>query len=484
MDISTILTALQGWFGGLGIDTWWQAFWLPAYFVTQVSYFATFLVFYYFVSLPIDWVDPNEGRDMPEDELPFMVLAYPVLRENAETMRTTLTALAKTDYPASRYLNVALVNWDDHDTIKVLKALQADFTFEIIEVPATNHRGWHAVWRAWERNDKAYWYHRGRTIGSRALPPKKTRQLIYLVYRLAEKIGTDWILDYIDADSIPPPDHFRIAAGGLRHFDVLQSTNVAGNLMDSFPASLHAFDHMCWDGFLYPHMSAEGGHPYYVLGKGLFYRASDLLELGCFNPWVAIEDPEIGLRLWTNGKRLGIIAEPLVEEVPRSFFRGVVQRYRWVCGFFQTLGSPLKRMGMPFLRRMQARLNLIPVLSLPVNLVGLPVGVNAAYLYFQGVSPLPAWAVFLSFVNIGLYLLTMLLLYRNSWYRSGLVVQGRLRRVWYLLRVNPISLFVYHTVWTLPIIIGFFLFVTDRGKTWARTTKYDAIRVFAGREEG
>jgi hypothetical protein len=124
-------------------------------------------------------------------------------------------------------------------------------------------------------------------------------------------------------------------------------------------------------------MSANGTHPYYVLGKGLFYRASDLYALGGFNPWITIEDPEVGMRLWTNGRRLGIIAAPLIEEVPRTFYRGIIQRNRWVCGFFQSLASPLKRMGMPFWRRMQARINIIPVLSHPINVIGLPTGVYA-----------------------------------------------------------------------------------------------------------
>jgi len=462
-----------------GFGAWWDQAWIGAYGIAQVAYLVSFAVFFHFLHRPINWVDSAEGRALPEAELPFMVLAYPVLRENPATMHSTFTALARTDYPPSRYAIIAVVNSDDDQTIEALQQLQGEFPFvQVMQVPPTDHVSWTPVWSAWENNQKAYWYHRDKTKGLRDLPAKKTRQLIYLVYRLVDRIGSHWVLDYIDADSIPPPDHFRIAAGGLRHYDVLQSTNVAGNLLDSPSASLHAFDHMCWDGFLYPHMSADGRHPYYVLGKGLFYRATDLVEFGGFNPWIAIEDPEVGLRLWANGKRLGIIAEPLIEEVPRTFARGVVQRSRWMCGFFQTLGRPLKRMGLPFARRMQARLNIVPVLSLPVNLVGLPTGLHAAYLLWIGANPFPFWLVALSCVNIGLYLLTMSLLYRNAWYRTRLVLRHTGDRLSYLLRVNPVALFLYHAIWTIPIAVGFAMFITDRGRTWLRTTKYDALRAF------
>ena len=100
---------------------------------------------------------------------------------------------------------------------------------------------------------------------------------------------------------------------------------------------------MAWDGWMYPHLSAHGRQPYWVLGKGLFYRVSDLIPLGGFHPWITIEDPEIGLRYWMNGKRLGILQSPLIEEVPETWrrrhhatqalglrFLPVAGRARWV----------------------------------------------------------------------------------------------------------------------------------------------------------
>ncbi len=453
--------------------------WLTYYVIGQLFYFLSFIAIFYFLALPVDWVDPSRAEEQSEEDAPFIVMAYPVLREDLSTMTSTLLALSWTEYPRSRYRVVAIPNSNDHKTIASLRELQRIFDFlEIMEVPPTSDPSWDVVWRAWNSNPNAYWFHQGTTRGDRDLPPKKTRQLIYLFYHLVDQIGTDWLLDYIDADSMPSRAHFRDAAAGIKYYDVLQATNVAGNLLDSMPASWHAFDHMCWDGLVYPHMSARGAHPFYVLGKGLFYRASDLTDFGGFNPWITIEDPEVGMRLWTNKRRLGVIADPLIEEVPRTLIRGIIQRNRWMCGFFQSLGRPLKEMGMSFWQRMRARLNILPVLSLPVNIVGLPTGVYALYLYFFRSGDFQFWIIALSSINIFLYFVVLAVTYVNAWRRTRFVLDNIWLRVWYMLRVNPISLFIYHTLWTLPIVIGFFMFLTNRGKEWMRTQKYDADHHF------
>ena len=454
--------------------------WTLVYAAAQILYLAAFAVTGYFLGLPVNWVSEKRADSRPAAELPLMVMAYPVLHEDFDTMHSTLVSLGRLDYPRSRYRVIAIPNFDDPRTIAALHRLKAEFDFlEILEVPATSDPRWLAVWGSWFGNPNAYWYHTGATANVRDLPPKKTRQLIFLFYTLVEQIGTDWVLDYIDADSMPPPDHFRAGAAGLLQYDVLQATNVSGNLLDSMAASLHSFDHMCWDGMMHPHMTANGGHPFYVLGKGLFYRARDLYALGGFNPWITIEDPEVGMRLWRHGFRLGIIRAPLIEEVPRTFYRGIVQRNRWVCGFFQSLGAPLKQMGMPFWRRVQARLNIVPVLSHPIHVIGMPTGLYALYLFFIAANPFPLWLDVLSALNLALYTITMGAFYLNAWRRTALVLDKKSQRIRYMLRVNPIVVFLYHLLWVVPLVIGFAMFLTNRGKTWIRTQKYDADHRFA-----
>ncbi len=450
---------------------------ISLFVLSQVLYLLGTLVDVYFFSLPVNRVDIAEAATLGPRDFPYIVLFYPVLRELEETMRTTLSSLAALDYPRDRYRIVAIPNADDLETIAGLQRLQLEFPFlQLAPVPPTSDPSWQVVWNSWNRTDKAYWWHEGPRAWNRNLPPKKTRQLIHAFYNTAAELmpKEDFLVDYIDADSCPPRDHLLAAAVGIRHYDVLQAENIAGNLNASMAASWHAFDHMAWDGMKYAHLSANGRQPYWVLGKGLFFKASDLLELGGFHPWITIEDPEIGMRFWVNGKRLGIIENPLIEEVPETLAQGINQRKRWVAGFFQSLSLPLKAMGMTRWQRVKARLIFVPCLSLWLNALGIPIGIWALSTWLDGTSVLPAWTVWLSLLNVTNFALLLLALYWKTWKRTALVLDRKLDRAWYLLRVNPLSLTVWWLLWLVPLWIGFRMYLNDGGLVWDRTEKINA----------
>ncbi len=444
------------------------------YVFSQILFALGFLTMLYFFTRSVNWVDTSRAYNVSPSTYPKIILFYPVLREAEDTMRTTMLGLSKMDYPKDKFRIIAIPNWNDTPTIASIKQLMSEFSFlELIVTPPTTDPNWGAVWRSWEKNPKAYWWHQGKYAHVKDLPPKKTRQMLYAFYKIVEKEGDDWVLDYIDADSVPPTDHFLSAAAGLQTYDVLQSTNVAGNLLDTWSASFHSMDHMCWDGLIYPHLSANGKHPFWVLGKGLFFRAHDLVEVGSFHPWITIEDPEIGMRLWTNGKRIGIIANPLIEEVPVTFSRGITQRKRWTCGFYQSLSSPLTSMGMSFQQRQLARMNLIPCLSLTTLGIGLPTSLWAFITWLQGTNSFSLAVNILSVLNIIAYLILMSIIYRSTWKRTALVLNRTQDRLHYILRVNPVFMWVYWMIWIIPIVKGINMFIFDLGKIWERTLKED-----------
>ncbi|WP_202049660.1 glycosyltransferase family 2 protein [Sphingomonas sp. So64.6b] len=444
---------------------------------TQILYALASMIDIYLFRLPVDRVDMTEEQDLEPGDYPRIVLFYPVLRELEGTMRTTFLSLRHLRYPAGLFRVMSIPNSNDLETIASLRRLQQEFDFlEIMEIPATSDPSWSTVWDAWSENPKCYWWHQGSRAENRDLPPKKTRQLIYAFYTLAarERGGSDFLVNYIDADSCPPPDHLIAAAIGIRRFDVLQASNIAGNLNDTLAASWHAFDHMAWDGRKYKHLTAGGRQPFWVLGKGLFFKASDLLALGGFHPWITIEDPEVGLRFWANGKRLGYIDNPLIEEVPTTFGHGITQRKRWVAGFFQSLDVPLKALGYSWQSRVKAWMILIPCLSYWINPIGLPVGAWAMWRLVSGSGPLPTWTIILSAANVTIWVLSLCLLYRSIWQRTALVLERRRDRLRYLLRCNPVALMIWGLVWIVPLWIGWRMYRRDGGLIWERTEKVDA----------
>lgn len=443
----------------------------------QVLYSCTFLVDLYFFSLPTNWVDLEEPITDDPADYPFIVMFYPVLRELEATMRTTFLSLAELQYPADRFRVVAIPNADDRDTVARLLNLGCEFAFlEVLEVPPTTDPSWDIVWKSWDANPNAYWWHEGARAGVKALPPKKTRQLIYAFYHMAETLAHEprLAINYIDADSAPPRDHLLAAVNGLKRYDVLQAQNVAGNLNATMASTWHSFDHMAWDGNKYVHLSANGRQPFWVLGKGLFFKAADLIALGGFHPWITIEDPEVGMRFWKAGKRLGVIASSLIEEVPETLCEGVNQRKRWVCGFFQSLSDPLDRLHYTPLEKIKAWMIFLPCLSLWVNAIGIPSGVWAIVMLLTHHHVVPSWTVWLAAVNLTAFVISLSILYAKTWRRTELVLDRWTDRVWYMIRINPISAMIWWLLWIIPLLIGLRMFLRGEGLVWQRTEKIDA----------
>ena len=441
--------------------------------VIQIAYLLSLSVTAWLYTRPVDLVEPT--ADPPGDDAPEVIVFYPVLDELEATMRTSMLGFARSAYPEAKRRVVAIPNADDSATIDALRRIALEHPFlEILPVPPTSDSSWAPVWMAWDGNNRAYWWHTGKRERVRDLPPKKTRQLVYAFYTLAAR-SPDALLSYIDADSVVPADYFETAAAGIRDYDVLQNTNVAGNAMSSWAATMFAMDHMQWDGSLYQHMSAHGRHPFYVLGKGLFFKISDLLELGGFNPWLTIEDPEVGMRLWTHGRRLGIVRSALIEEVPDTFRAGITQRKRWIAGFFQTLGAPLTLMGMTLRQRVRARLNLVPCGSLLLNPIGIAIGVWAIVEAFTAQhSVFAPWLEVVCAVTIAMAIVVTGLGQRAALRQTRLIFPTRRERATFMLRVNPVFVLAYWVWWAIPLAIGFWMYVTDGGQRWERTPKLDA----------
>jgi cellulose synthase/poly-beta-1,6-N-acetylglucosamine synthase-like glycosyltransferase len=471
------------------VDVWWVAcapiVFLSLYFFTQALYSLSLLVDCYLFSRPVNMVDMGERFQLvpgSKKDYPAIVLFYPVLKEQESVMRTTMIALDELEYPKDRYRVIAIPNSNDLATVAALKNLRAEFPFlELLEVPPTDHPSWQPVWDAWDANPKAYWWHHGENAYNKNLPPKKTRQLIYAFYNwIATGPEEGTLMSYTDADSCPPKDHFLAAAIGSRTYGALQAKNVAGNAGLTWASTFCALDHMAWDGGKYEHLSGDPKQPFWMLGKGLFFRAQLIYDLGSFHPWLTVEDPEIGLRLWKNGINLGVMEGSLIEEVPTTFANAVVQRKRWVAGFFQTLrfrSGPMDRMGFSFIEKIKAWLIFLPCLTMSFNCLGLPLSVWAAVKWYNGTGILPEWCLYWSIINLGLYAFFMTSLYWRTWVRTKLIMDTIWARVRYMLRVNPIFVGLWWIFWTIPLWIGYSMYRNNLGLVWERTLKKDDNRL-------
>ena len=180
------------------------------------------------------------------------------------------------------------------------------------------------------------------------------------------------------------------------------------------------------------------------------------------------------MRFWVNGKRLGIIGNPLIEEVPLNDHARHHAAQALGVRILSELGQPLKLMGMTRWQRLLARMNFLPCLSLAINAVGIPTGVWALWVWAHGASIVPHMddlARRLQPLGIGPVAVR---LYWTTWKRTALVLKRRRDRVWYMLRVNPLSLMIWWLIWLIPLWVGLRMYLRDQGLAWERTEKSDA----------
>ncbi len=133
-------------------------------------------------------------------------------------------------------------------------------------------------------------------------------------------------------------------------------------------------------------------------------------------------------------------------------------------------------------QRFKCWLIFFPCLSLSLNIVGIPVGVWALWQYLAKTHVVPTWTVWLTLLNIALFAITLTLLYINAWKRTGLVCTRWQDRVWYMIRLNPISAIIWWILWIIPIFIGFRMYLLDEGLAWQRTEKIDANKMLIRRK--
>jgi hypothetical protein len=118
-------------------------------------------------------------------------------------------------------------------------------------------------------------------------------------------------------------------------------------------------------------------------------------------------------------------------------------------------------------------MNFVPCLSLLINPIGYAVGIWT--LVTAITSPTPVVDGPLQWLSItNLVLATIIITHGQirAWQVSRLVLPARRDRVRFLVRVNPVFMLAYWLWWSVPLMIGFWMFVRDTGLV--RTEKRDA----------
>lgn len=367
--------------------------------------------------------------------LPRIHVLVPLYEESRAVVRETLDGLAAMDYPAERVAVCVVTEPDDAVVESYVDDLLASYVGTLdVERTTVDRR----VVESYRDGDA--WSLTGESV-----PRTKASALKY-AFRTRSLPAED-VVTVFDADTVVPPDTFRLAVAGLESHEVVQAKQTVRNHADGWLPRLEAMGMAGWCHALY---AKTGVGPYQLLGKAYFLRVYDLWALGDWRVDEITEDLALGVDAYRQGYSLGVIDRYVQDICPTRPAEWVTQKRRWVGGLYPHLT------GRGFTARERVRLwvyggsnQVVAVL----NLVGVPAGALYLALSLTGAglfySPLLVALTGFNLLNWAYY---SAMTYRAT--TSGVVFADRRAALAFYALVNPLTQLVYATLWSVPILLA------------------------------
>ncbi|WP_420410541.1 glycosyltransferase family 2 protein [Hoeflea sp.] len=225
------------------------------------------------------------------------------LRDEAAMVPALVARISALDWPKSRLDVKYICEYEDTATIAALEAQNLGPECEIVRVP---------------------------DFGPRTKPKA-------LQYALQGARGS--LVAVYDAEDKPAPGQLREAwmafSTGDARLGCLQAPLAIANIGSNWLSGLFALEYSGLFRVLIPFL-ARTGMPIPLGGTSNHFRREALVDVGGWDPHNVTEDADLGLRLYANGYRTGIIRSATVESSPVELGVWLRQRTRWLKGWAQT----------------------------------------------------------------------------------------------------------------------------------------------------
>jgi cellulose synthase/poly-beta-1,6-N-acetylglucosamine synthase-like glycosyltransferase len=247
-------------------------------------------------------VSDSEARAAADSDLPVYSVLVPAFQET-EVIDLLLARLARIEYPHDRLDIKLLVEADDDATIAALDHADPGDHFELVLVP-------------------------------QAEPRTKPKALNYgLTLARGEFIAV------YDVEDDPDPLQLRRAAFALTRLGpevgCLQAKLSYNNPNQNLITQWFTIEYAMWFSYLLPGLASLGG-PIPLGGTSNHFRRSVLRSMGAWDPYNVTEDADLGIRMFREGYRVGILESVTLEEANSDFVNWIKQRSRWYKGYLQT----------------------------------------------------------------------------------------------------------------------------------------------------
>ena len=248
-------------------------------------------------------ITDEEARQYPDELLPDYTILIPAFRE-PEVISRLIEHIANIEYPESRLDIKVLIEADDHETIDAIGDADPGQHFELVFIPP-------------------------------AEPRTKPKALNYGL-----SLATGDLLAVYDVEDIPDPLQLRRAAVAMSRLGpevgCLQSKLSYHNPDQNLITRWFTIEYTMWFTFFLPGLASINA-PIPLGGTSNHFRRSVLRLLGGWDPYNVTEDADLGIRMFREGFRVGILDSTTDEEANSDFVNWIKQRSRWYKGYLQTL---------------------------------------------------------------------------------------------------------------------------------------------------
>jgi cellulose synthase/poly-beta-1,6-N-acetylglucosamine synthase-like glycosyltransferase/putative flippase GtrA len=234
---------------------------------------------------------------------PVFTVLCPMYRETT-VLPQFVKAIRALDYPADALQVLLLLEEDDTETVDFARAMDLPPSFEIAVVPHSQPK----------------------------TKPKACN------YGLQIARG-DYVVIF-DAEDVPEPDQLKKAALAFARLPgnvaCLQAPLNFYNPRQNVLTRLFTAEYSLWFDLMLAGLQRLNG-PIPLGGTSNHFRTDILRGLGGWDPFNVTEDADLGIRLYKQGFRTGMLDSTTYEEANPKPGNWIRQRSRWIKGYMQTL---------------------------------------------------------------------------------------------------------------------------------------------------
>jgi cellulose synthase/poly-beta-1,6-N-acetylglucosamine synthase-like glycosyltransferase len=246
--------------------------------------------------------EPVEPPTAAGPDWPTYTVLCPMYRETA-VLGQLVDAMNALDYPADALEVLLLLEEDDVETVTFVRAMPLPGTFRVVVVPDSR-------------------------------PKTKPKACNYGLL-----IARGEYVVIFDAEDVPEPDQLKKAATAFGRLSprvaCLQAPLNFYNPRQNVLTRLFTAEYSLWFDLMLRGLQRLGG-PIPLGGTSNHFRADVLRGLGGWDPYNVTEDADLGIRLYRQGFRTGMLDSTTYEEANPHVRNWIRQRSRWIKGYMQT----------------------------------------------------------------------------------------------------------------------------------------------------